>query len=135
MTTNIVTTQTISTANAVALNTAKTTYTDAAGATLLFTGGAKGGALYGLTALPQGIMAAVNKGMLFRSRNGILLSYARPCQILAYAVDAGTTAPVPGDFGFSNSAPLRYGPLEQLWIATFTAVTAGVVFDAQFEDL
>jgi hypothetical protein len=134
MTTNIVTTQTILTANAVALNAGKTTYTDNTNAFLLFTGGAKGGAIYGLTALPQGAMAAINKGMVFRSRNGTLLSYARSFAIPAYATDAGTTFPTFGDSGITNSAPLRYGPLEQIWVATFTALAAGVVFDAQYED-
>jgi hypothetical protein len=135
MTTNIVTTQTIFTANAVA-TAAKTTYSDNTNAVLLLTAGGSGGALYGLTAMPQGVLAAATKVMLFRSRNaGTTLFYVKSVVLPAYAADVGTAAPVQIDFGYTNSSPLRLGGGELLYVGIFTADANGIVFDAQYENL
>ena len=133
--TNIVSTQTILTANASA-TAAKTTYGDSTNAVLLLTAGSSGGALYGLTAIPASTLAADDKAMLFRSRDGgTTLFYVKSVLVKAYASDAGTTTPTQADFGYTNSSPLRLGANERLYVGIYTADANGIVFDAQYENL
>lgn len=132
---SVITPQAVKSANAVC-TAAKTTYADATNAVLLLTAGASGAVVYGITAIPRGTMTADNKVMLFRSRdNGATLYYVDAVLVPAYSTDTGTTKPTKGLVGYSETAPLRLGANETLYVATYTAAANGVVVDAQYEDL
>lgn len=127
--------QGINTAQA-AVTAAKTTYGDNANAVLLLTAGATGSIVYGMTALPKGVLAADTKVMLFRSQDaGVTLSYIRSVLVKAYAADAATTVPTLADFGFTETAPLRLKATERLYVGGFAAAANGIAIDAQYEDL
>jgi len=131
----IVTAQAIQSAQA-AVSAAKTTYSDNTNAVLLVTAGPNGSILYGLTAIPRGVLATDTKVMLFRSQDsGTTLSYIRSVVVAAYGTDAATTKPTLADFGFTETAPLRLKANERLYVGCFAAAANGIALDAQFEDL
>jgi hypothetical protein len=123
-------TQTIKTASAVA-TAAKTTYSDATNAVVLYTAPAGGAVLYKLTALPRATVTA-SQLQLYRLRAGVY-SLIGMATMSAYTM-AQTTSPTPTDFGFTESAPLRVEALDVLYIATGVALAGGIVFDAQLEE-
>jgi hypothetical protein len=120
---------------------AKSTYADNANAVLLFTAGANGSVIYRLTALPRGTVTATQL-QLYRSPDGVIMNLIRLGLMPAYAM-AQTTIPAFGtapfadvvDFGYSESVPLRIKAGVQLWAGIGVALAAGIVFDAQGEDL
>lgn len=127
--------QSIRTANAVC-TAAKTTYADSTNAVLLLTAGASGAIVYGMTAIPRGVLASDNKVMLFRSPDGgTTLHYVKAVNVTAYATDAANTKPTPADFAYTEQAPLRVGPNERLYVGTFAAAANGIVVDAQYESM
>lgn len=131
----VVSTQAIQTAQA-AVTAAKTTYTDSTNAVLLVTAGANGSVVYGMTAIPRGVLATATKVMLFRSQDsGTTLAYVRSVLVAAYASDVATTVPTLADFGFTEAAPLRLKALERLYIGGYAAAANGIAVDAQYEDL
>jgi hypothetical protein len=72
---------------------------------------------------------------LFRSPdNGTTVYLINSALMSAYTMAQTTAAPVT-DFGYSESAPLRLGPSDTLWVGIGIALAGGVAFDAQYEDL
>jgi hypothetical protein len=130
----VITAQAVQTAQAV-VTSAKITYTDNANSVLLLTAGPNGSIVYGVTALPQGALASTTKVMLFRSQDGILLSYIRSVLVNAYATDAAATIPTIADIGFTEASPLRLKAGDKLFVGVFAAAANGIAIDCQYEDL
>jgi hypothetical protein len=57
------------------------------------------------------------------------------CVVMGAYTLAATTAPAKTDFGYSEAIPLRLGPAERLYAGVGVALAAGIVFDAQYENL
>lgn len=114
--------------------TAKTILNTNLNAVLAFTAGPNGSVVYSVRACPTITVTAVQL-QLYRSTNGAVLNLIDLFVMPAYTL-APTTAPTPGkvDFGYSDSAPLRLAPLEQLWCAIGVTFN-GIVFDVTGEDL
>lgn len=131
MATNIVTPQTLDTAQALC-TAAQVGYTNITNAVLLRTFGAKGGVIYGCTAVPGGTITAT-KCVLLASKAGIIrpIAFGR---IAAYT-ELATDMPPTVDMGFSEMRPRRVGPAESIYAATLVANVAGIAFDLQFEEL
>jgi hypothetical protein len=123
--------QAVKTAQAVC-TAAKTTYNDGTNAVLLLTAGANGGVLYSLRALPRANVTA-SQLQVYRG-DGTTYNFFNAAVMSAYTF-TDTTAPVPTDFGYSETNPLRLGPGEKLYAATRVALGGGIVFDAHYEDL
>lgn len=116
------------------LTAAKTTYTDATNAVLLFTAGPNGGVLYGMTAVAPGSNGGGGRVDVFSSANGILLHFIRSVNFASYA-QSTTAAPTLNDMGWTETAGRRLAPNEQIWVSTSIAATAGMDVDAQYENL
>lgn len=130
---SIITPQAINTAQAT-LTAAKTTYGDATNAVLLFTGGANGSIIYGMTALAKGTTGAAGRLDVFTSPNGTTLTFIKSAAFASYT-QSTSAPPVVADMGWSETVPRRVKALEQIWVATSIAATAGVAVDCQYEDL
>lgn len=129
----VVTTQSIKTAQKTC-TAAKTTYADAVAATLLLTGGANGSIIYKVTGLPKGTTGGAGRLLLFSSLDGTTLSLIGTANFADYTQSV-SSGPVQTDIGYSETSPRRVAALEQIWVATSIAPTAGFAVDAQFEDL
>lgn len=116
------------------LTAAKTTYTDATNALLLFTAGANGAVLYGMTAIAPGSNGGAGRVDVFSSLNGILLHFIRSVNFASYS-QSTTAGPVLNDMGWTESSGRRLAPLEQIWVSTSIAATGGMDVDAQYENL
>ena len=112
---------------------AKITYGDNVNAVLLLTAGANGGVLFGLKGIAKGTTGAAGRLDIFSSLNGTALTLLNAVNFASYA-QSTTTAPVQNDAGYSESAPRRLAPLEQIWVSTSIAATAGYAVDAQYEN-
>lgn len=130
---SIVTAQGIQTAQATC-TAAKTTYTDATNGVLLLTAGANGGVLYGCSARPKGTTGGDGRVDMFTSLNGTTLAFINAVNFASYT-QSTTAAPAASDFGYTETAPRRLAPLEQIWVGTSIAATNGIVVDAQYENL
>jgi hypothetical protein len=129
----VVTSQSLASGQAVC-TLAKTTYNDAVGAVKIATAGPNGGVLYSLKAEPR-MTVTVTQLQAYRSSDGgVTLSLFNLVTMAAYTM-AATTAPGITDFGYSETAPLRLAPNEQIWVATGVAFTTGIEFDATWENL
>jgi hypothetical protein len=126
-------TQTVMTAQATC-TAAKTTYGDNTNAVLLLTAGANGGVLYGLKGIAKGSTGAAGRLDVFTSLNGTTLTFLNSVNFASYS-QSTSAAPVQNDIGYSESAPRRLAPLEQIWVSTSIAPTAGYAVDAQYENL
>lgn len=113
---------------------AKTTYGDATNAVLLFTTGANGGVLYGLSGIAKGTTGAAGRLDIFSSLNGTTLVFLNSVNFVSYT-QSTSSAPLRNDAPWSESAPRRLEPLEQIWVSTSIAATAGYAVDAQYENL
>lgn len=113
---------------------AKTTYGDNTNGVLLLTAGANGGVLYGLRGIAKGTTGAAGRLDIFSSLNGTTLTLLNAVNFANYT-QSTTTAPLQNDAGYSESAPRRLAPLEQIWVSTSIAATAGYAVDAQYENL
>jgi hypothetical protein len=113
---------------------AKTTYGDNTNAVLLLTAGANGGVLYGLKGIAKGTTGAAGRLDVFTSLNGTTLTFLNSVNFANYS-QSTSAAPVQNDVGYSESAPRRLAPLEQIWVSTSIAATAGYAVDAQYENL
>jgi hypothetical protein len=113
---------------------AKIVLSGPANAANFFTAGPNGAIIYRITALPAGTIVDTQL-QLYRSHDtGVTLQLLGLLRMPAYALAVGT-APVLSDFGYSETVPLRMGPLEQLWIGISVAVATGIVFDLHGEAL
>jgi hypothetical protein len=130
---SVITAQTVMTAQAT-LTAAKTTYGDNVNAVLLFTAGANGAVLYGLKGAAKGTTGAAGRLDHFSSLNGTALVFLKGIGFANYT-QSTTTPPVQDDMGYTETAPRRLAPLEQIWVATSIAATAGYAVDAQYENL
>lgn len=129
---SIITPQAVKTAQAIC-TAAKTTYNDATNAVALLTAGANGAILYSLKAIPRATVTAT-QCQLFRTPDGTTLYLENAATMAAYTM-ANTTSPVPTDFGYSETAPLRLAANERLMVGAAVALAGGIVFSAQYEDL
>ena len=130
---SVITAQSVQTAQATC-TAAKITYTDNTNAVLLLTAGANGGVLYSVTARPKGTNGGGGRVDLFASLNGTTLNFINAVTFASYT-QATTTVPTASDFGYTETAPRRLAPLEQIWVSTSIAATNGMVVDAQYENL
>lgn len=130
---SIISPQTVLTAQATC-TAAKTTYADNTNAVLLLTAGANGGVLYGLKGVAKGTTGAAGRLDHFSSLNGTALTFLKGTNFASYT-QSTSAAPVQDDMGYSESAPRRLAPLEQIWVSTSIAATAGYAVDAQYENL
>ncbi|HET9160633.1 MAG TPA: hypothetical protein VFN88_08475 [Caulobacteraceae bacterium] len=130
---NIITPQAVKTANAVT-TAAKTTYGDSTNAVKIVTPGPNGAALYGLRAVPRATVTATQL-QLYRSPDNGTTMYLIGSALMAAYTMAQTTAAPATDFGYSETAPLRLGPTDTLWVGAGVALAGGISFDAQYEDL
>jgi len=130
---SIITPQTIKSASAVC-TAAKTTFNDSTNAVKIVTAGANGSILYGLKALARATVTAT-KLQLYRSPdNGTTMQLINTATMAPYTM-TNTDNQAPSDFGYTETVPLRLGSSDTLWVATAVALSAGIVFDAQYEDL
>lgn len=113
---------------------AKTTYGDNTNAVLLFTAGAQGGVLYGLSGIAKGTTGAAGRLDMFSSLNGTTLTFLNSVNFVSYTQSTGS-APLRNLMDISESAPRRLAPFEQIWVSTSIAATAGYAVDAQYENL
>lgn len=130
---NIITPQAVRTANAVT-TAAKTTYGDAVNAVKIVTPGPNGAVLYGLKAAPRATVTATQLQLYRSPDNGTTMYLIGSALMAAYTMAQTTAAPV-SDFGYSESAPLRLGAADTLWVGAGVALAGGISFDAQYEDL
>lgn len=130
---NIITPQAVRTANAVT-TAAKTTYSDAVNAVKIVTPGPNGAVLYGLRAAPRATVTATQLQLYRSPDNGTTMYLIGSALMAAYTMAQTTAAPV-SDFGYSESAPLRLGATDTLWVGAGVALAGGISFDAQYEDL
>jgi len=129
----VVTSQGLNTGQAVCV-AAKTTYSDATNAVLLFTAGANGSVVYAVRALPRATVTATQL-QLYRSPDaGVTLQLIDLALMAAYTM-AQTTSTPKNDFGYTETAPLRLKPTERLYAGIGVALAGGIVFDAMGEDL
>lgn len=134
--TNIVTPQTVQTAQAIC-TAAKVSWADATNAVLVLTAGASGAVMYGAKAVPMGTITATT--VVLMSVNGTVITPINWQTLSAYTLST-TSAPTSGagqtvDFGYAESAPRRLAPNEKIYAATGVANAAGVAVDVQFENL
>lgn len=133
----IITPQAVRNANAVC-TAAKTTYGDNTNLVAIMSAGANGAVLYKLTAVPRATLGSAAQLQLYRARSSdptaATPSLINMATMAAYTM-ATTTSPVPTDFGYSETVPLRILASETLWVASAVALAGGIVFDAQWEDL
>lgn len=132
---SIVTPQGVKTAYQVC-TTANTDLDDAPSANvlLLLTAGANGSIVYGLTATPRATVTATQLQLYLSQDSGTTQRLFKSVLMAAYTL-ANTTAVPSTDFGYSETAPLRLGPNERLYVGIAVTLAAGVVFHAQYEDL
>ncbi|MBL8774065.1 MAG: hypothetical protein JNK30_21945 [Phenylobacterium sp.] len=131
----LVTPQTIKNAYAVC-DTANTDLDDSpgAGVQLLLTAGAQGAVVYGLKATPRGTLTATRLELYLSKDAGVTRRLIRSVLMGAHTV-AVTTAIPSTDFGITESTPLRLAGGDRLYVGIGVSLAAGVVFDAQYEDL
>jgi hypothetical protein len=130
---SVITPQGVQTAQATC-TAAKTTYTDNTNAVLLLTAGANGGVLYGMTARAKGTTGGGGRVDVFSSLNGTTLAFINGANFATYT-QSTTAVPPLTDLGYTETAPRRLAPLEQIWVGTSIATTNGIVVDAQYENL
>ena len=130
---SIITPQGVQTAQATC-TVAKTTYADNTNAVLLLTAGPNGGVLYGLKGVPKGTTGAAGRLDVFTSLNGTTLVFINAANFANYT-QSTSAAPAISDLGYTETAPRRLAPNEQIWVGTSIAATAGFAVDAQYENL
>lgn len=131
----IVTSQSVQTAYQVC-DTANTDLDDAPSANvlLLVTAGANGAVVFGLAATPRATVTATRLELYLSKDAGTTKRLIKSVLMSAHTV-ATTTAIPSTDFGYSETAPLRLGASERLYVGIGVTLAGGIVFAAQYEDL
>lgn len=129
----VVTAQSVASAQA-HLTAAKTTYTDATNAVLLFTAGPNGAIIYKMTGMAPGTTGGAGRVDVFSSPNGTALHFINAANFASYT-QSTTAAPTLIDMGWNETAPRRCVANEQIWVSTSIAATAGFDVDCQYENL
>lgn len=130
---SIITPQGVKSAQAVC-TAAKSTYSDSTNAVKLLTPGANGSVLYGLKAVPRATVTATQLQLYRSPDNGTTMYLINSALMSAYTMAQTTQAPQT-DFGYSETLPLRIASTDTLWVGAGVALSGGIVFDAQYEDL
>lgn len=130
---SIITPQSVKSANAVC-TAAKTTYADSTNAVKLLTPGSNGSVLYGLKAVPRATVTATQLQLYRSPDNGTTMYFINSALMTGYTMAQTTPAPVT-DFGYSETLPLRVAAGDTLWVGAGVALSGGISFDAQYEDL
>mgnify|MGYP001549231833 FL=1 len=87
-----------------------------------------------MTARPKGTTGGAGRVDVFASLNGTTLAFINSANFASYT-QSMTAAPVASDLGYTETAPRRLAPSEQIWVGTSIAATNGIVVDAQYENL
>lgn len=129
----VVTPQALNTGNALC-TAAKTDLTNNVGAVKILTAGPNGALLFSLIATPRMTVTATQL-QAYRSRDaGATLQLFKLKTMSAYTLAATTDTP-PTDFGYGETAPLRFAANEEVWVATGVAFASGIMFDGTMENL
>jgi hypothetical protein len=118
---------------ATAVVTAVATYTDTPANTVeLLTAGAEGALVTRLTAIPRATVTASNL-VLFISKDGGTTQRLIDSELMAAQTVAATTAiPETAFSNYSESAPLRLGAGDKLYVGSAVALAGGIVFRAEY---
>lgn len=115
--------------------TAKTTLNDAVNAVRLGVAGINGAIVYSLRAMPRMTVTAVQL-QLYKSKDaGVTLVLVDLAAMAAYTLAATTAPATEADFGFSEAAPFRMAPNEELWVGIGVTFASGIAFNATVEQL
>ena len=117
-----------------ACTAAKTTYADATNAVLLLTAGTNGSLVSKLSATPRATVTATQLILLVSTDAGSTF-HLLATQLMAAYTMAATTQAASVDFGYSDTAPLRLGPNERLYVGIGVALAGGIDFFASAQDL
>lgn len=129
----VVTPQALNTGNALC-TTAKTDLTTNANAVKLLTAGPNGALLFSIIASPRMTVTATQL-QAYRSRDGgVTLNLFKLKTMSAYTLAATTDTP-PTDFGFGETAPLRFAANEEVWVGVGVSFASGIMFDGTMENL
>lgn len=127
--------QTLKTAYAVC-DTANTDLDDnPAGAVALLTAGANGAIVYALKATPRATVTATRLGLYLSKDAGTTKRLIRQATMSAATVSTTTGASSTDLGGFSETSPLRLSAGDVLYVDIGVSLAAGIVFDAEYEEL
>ena len=118
------------------LTTAKTTYNDLVNAVKGFTAGPNGALVFSIKGVPRMTVTACQLQAYRSTDNGATGVLFNLALMAAYTMAATTVPnPVQTDFGYSEAAPLRLGPNEQLWFGAGVSFATGIAVDVIAENL
>ena len=113
---------------------AKTAYTDATNAVLLYTAGAEGARVYRVWAIPRATVTATQLQLYVSYDAGTTLTLIDSALMAAYTMAATTAAPATDLPRAVVASPMRLPANARLYAAIGVALANGIAFHADAED-